>query len=219
MLDHALIAAEVTGTLWIAIQGTGGHRRAARNHDHFSGAFDADWLSGLPLPIGEDRPDGQPVTLVDDGQPWEEHHDSSGLAVACAERPRTRMYSDVAVGRERDWFGRTTGHLQKLTESPERVTCSIFESQHGDQGLPPHRDTWYSAIIQLGGEKHWRIGHALLEQTCPQPVREVTTKPGDILIIPRMLPHVVSTPADPGFSIHLVYAIDREARRRPADPG
>lgn len=211
MDDDELIAANFTGTLWAAISGSGGPRHPARHHRHFPGAYDAKWASQLRVPIDDDRPTQQPVTLLDDETPWEKHTDNAKIAKAYAHRPRTRVYTDAGIDRPSDWFAKTALHVQRLTHSTERVTCSIFESRHGDRSIAAHQDTWYGAIVQLRGRKVWRIGHALLEETSPQPIREVITRAGDILLIPKMLPHAVDTPDDPGYSVHLTYAIDRDA--------
>jgi hypothetical protein len=33
---------------------------------------------------------------------------------------------------------------------------------------------------------------------------------GDVLVLPKNLPHLVTTSPDPGRSVHLVFAIDRD---------
>jgi len=38
----------------------------------------------------------------------------------------------------------------------------------------------------------------------------VTMAAGDVLLVPKSLPHLVSTPVDPGRSVHLVFAFNRE---------
>jgi ribosomal protein L16 Arg81 hydroxylase len=95
------------------------------------------------------------------------------------------------------------------------VTCSIFCSRHGDETFGAHGDAWYGAIVQGSGAKDWRIGAALLDGSAG-PVCKLTTQAGDILLIPKLLPHVVSTPATPGHSVHLAFAIDRDS---PGDQG
>jgi hypothetical protein len=53
--------------------------------------------------------------------------------------------------------------------------------------------------------------------------RELTTRAGDILLISKYAPHLVSTPADPGHSVHLAFAVNRDVpgdlpRRREGTP-
>jgi hypothetical protein len=73
--------------------------------------------------------------------------------------------------------------------------------------------------VQIAGAKDW-----LIWDTPPGPAHgpaTVTTRAGDILLIPKHLPHLVSTPADPGHSTHLAFALHRDAalastRQQPA---
>jgi hypothetical protein len=89
------------------------------------------------------------------------------------------------------------------------VTCSVFESQFGDETFGRHRDAWLGAVVQVAGAKDWLLGECLLDGS-GVPARAVTTSAGDILLIPKGLPHVASTPPDPGHSVHLAFAIDRD---------
>ena len=62
-------------------------------------------------------------------------------------------------------------------------------------------DAWHNAVIQVAGAKHWAIEHN----------RPVTTRAGDILVIPqKMVQHAVSTPEFPGHSVHLAFALHRD---------
>jgi hypothetical protein len=51
--------------------------------------------------------------------------------------------------------------------------------------------------VQIAGAKDWLLGECLLGGT-GVPARAVTTGAGDILLLPKNLPHLVTTPADPG---------------------
>jgi len=42
------------------------------------------------------------------------------------------------------------------------------------------------------------------------PAKAVTARAGDILLIPKNLPHLITTPPDPGHSVHMASAIDRD---------
>jgi hypothetical protein len=57
--------------------------------------------------------------------------------------------------------------------------------------------------------KDWQIGEGLLDAAAP-PAMDITVRAGDILLVPKSLPHLVTTPADPGWSVHLAFAIDRD---------
>jgi len=61
----------------------------------------------------------------------------------------------------------------------------------------------------MTGAKDWLTGECLLDGT-GVPARAVTTRAGDILLLPKNLPHAVTTPADLGHSVHLAFAIDRD---------
>lgn len=210
-----LQAAEFTGTLWAALHAAGGPRRpATAGHRHFSRAYDAGWLAALPLPIDENRPPGLPVALLDDRDDFDRHIDGQALTDAYAGRPRTQVYEDIGRDTPHAWYSLAARHLGRLAECDLHVVCSIFQSRAGDESLGGHWDAWYGAIVQMSGAKKWDIGESLLDGTT-QPTRELTTGAGDILLLPKGLPHAVSTPKDPGHSVHLTFAIDRDPR--PAD--
>jgi hypothetical protein len=202
-------AARFAGVLWAAVRGAGGPRPAGRLHRHFAGAFDPAWLESLPLPDAAAPPPGQPVALLDARhEQFERPRGAAALQVAYAARPRTRVAEDIAYGQPGTWYALAAWHLSRLAGSSLHVTCSVFTSRYGDETFGAHRDTWYGVVVQMDGAKDWLIGEGLLGGSGPvQPVR---TQAGDILLIPKALPHVVSTPADPGHSIHLAFAVDRD---------
>ncbi len=210
-----LQAAKFAGPLWAAIGAAGGLQPATREHWHFPKAYDARWLAALPLPIGEDRLPGQPVALLDDRDEFDRHLDGLALRDAYATRPRTRVYENLDRDSERAWYSLAARHLGRLSRSELQVVCSVFESSHGDESLGGHWDAWYGAIVQMNGAKAWEIGESLLGGT-RQATRELITQAGDILLLPKGLPHAVRTPEDPGHSIHLAFAIDRDSRSGPS---
>src|SRR6185437_10395558 len=127
---------------------------------------------------------------------------------AYATRPRTRVYEHINYAAPRAWYTLAACHLSRLASSELEVTCSLFESAAGDVSLDAHHDTWYAAIVQMDGAKNWTIGRCLLGGTgTPE---EITTTAGDILILPKGLPHRASTPQGPGRSLHLAFAIHRD---------
>lgn len=210
MISMYTQAAAVTGPLWTAIRAAGGVRPPDPAHRYFAAAFDARWLAGLPLPVGEDRPQDQPVKLLDDRDGFfDGYHDERELARAYVAHPRTRVFEYINYGIDDAWFSLVAQHLGRLSGSELEVVCSVFESLWGDEGLGAHSDHWYGVIVQIHGCKVWHIGEALFDDP-PSPVEVITTWPGDILLIPKRLPHAVETPARPGHSLHLSFAIDRD---------
>jgi hypothetical protein len=103
----------------------------------------------------------------------------------------------------------TTRHLTRLAGGA-RVTCSVVESADGDVALAPHADAWFGVAVQVSGARHWHIGGQPTAATTQLPVLGVTTRPGDVLLVPKHLPHVASTPAGLGHSVHLAFALDRD---------
>lgn len=191
--ETELRAAMFTGTLWAAIWHAGRQR-----HRHYPGAYDPAWLASLPLPSG----DRGLVTLLDEHREDFEHHpDGSWLEAAYAARPRTRMRSDIGWDDEGSWYALAARHLGRLAEEDGPVVCSLFTSQTGDESLGAHWDGFHGASVQLSGAKCWLAG---------QPPELITTVAGDILILPKGTLHEVTTPASPGHSVHLAFALDRD---------
>jgi len=207
-------AARFVGVVWAAISSTGGATRPSRHgHVHFSEAVAPNWLARQPLPIDANRPPDVPVALVgppdrDGANEFERHTDITALTEAYTARPRTRLYEAVQRG-DSSWIGQTCHHLGRLSKSNLEVLCSVFQSTATDEKLPAHWDMWYGVVVQAIGLKEWTIGTGLFDGPADD-VQTVTTKPGDILILPKGLPHTVSTPVDPGYSVHLAFALNRD---------
>jgi Cupin superfamily protein len=214
--DAELHAAAFAGVLWTAVDVTGGPRPAVRQHWHFPAAFDPGWLETLPLPIGERRPQKQPVALLDDRDQFGRHTNGRELRKAYASRPRTRVYESINWDGGGAWYSLVACHLGRLAHSRLQVVCSVFESRHGDESLGAHGDAWYAAIVHMAGAKTWRIGDSLLAGS-REPAAEVVTRAGDILLMPKGLPHSASTPPDPGQSVHLSFALDRDSQPQARD--
>lgn len=202
MLD----AAAFTGTLWAAITTAGGPRPAAGTAArHFPAAYGRRWLASLPLP--EPGSCGLPVTLLADSDEFGRFASDQDAALASQAQPRTRVYADIGWHHRDAWYALAAGHLTRLAASTLPCACSVFASQAGDESLGLHHDSWYGAVVQVSGAKSWAIGNP--------PAWQVTTTPGDILLIPKYLHHAVTTPADPGHSVHLAFSLDRD----PLPPG
>jgi cupin superfamily protein len=208
--DAQLCAAEFTGRLWAAIGAAGGTRPTTPGHRYFPAVFHPAWLAGLSLPAGRHRPPGQPVALLDgrDGV-LERYRTDEELWKAYARRPRTFAYENINFGAGGAWYSLVAQHLGRLARCELEVVCSIFQSTYGDETLGAHEDAWYGAIVQMWGTKTWHVGTSPGNQGAGL-VSEVTTRAGDVLLIPKRLSHDVFTPPEPGYSTHVAFAIDRD---------
>ncbi|XP_012329572.2 ribosomal oxygenase 2 isoform X1 [Aotus nancymaae] len=93
------------------------------------------------------------------------------------------------------------------------VGSNVYITPAGSQGLPPHYDDVEVFILQLEGEKHWRLYHPTVplareysveaEERIGRPVHEFTLKPGDLLYFPRGTIHQADTPAGLAHSTHV----------------
>ncbi|MFF5106790.1 JmjC domain-containing protein [Streptomyces sp. NPDC000134] len=163
---------------------------------HLPAALPEQWTTSLPLPSdpGARGPD-QPVTLVDDCE-FQRESDETALAEAYAHRPRTRVLENVGTRCE-GWQSLTALHLARVLE--RQVVCSLYESRPQDATMGWHWDDWDGVILQVRGAKFWRL------RTEPDAdPHTVVTRPGDVLLLPRGLPHDVMTP---DHSVHLAFAV------------
>jgi hypothetical protein len=165
---------------------------------HLPRAFNDEWIASLPLPA-EDRAPDRTVTLVD-GMDFQRETDEVAIVDAYAERQRTRVFENVQ-SRSDGWFSLVALHLAGLLR--QRVACSVYESRAGDSTLGAHDDEWDGVIVQLRGSKSWR----LWPEPHGQP-RELLTRAGDVLLLPRGMKHEVATP---DYSVHLALAVTDEA--------
>ncbi|XP_055994570.1 ribosomal oxygenase 2 isoform X2 [Sorex fumeus] len=109
----------------------------------------------------------------------------------------------------------------ELWRIQERLECyfgslvgsNVYITPGGSQGLPPHYDDVEVFVLQLEGEKRWRLYRPTVplareycveaEDRIGQPVLEVTLKPGDLLYFPRGTIHQADTPPGLAHSTHL----------------
>jgi hypothetical protein len=201
-------AARLTGGIWSAVCLSGGpHATVFR---HFPAVFDRASLAALPIPAAENLPPGQPAAMRDpDGRSFERHTGASALRAAYERRHRTRIIEDIGWGDAPTWAALAGQHLTRLAGTGPRVTVTVYESASGDEELDVHRDTWLGVIVQADGAKTWQAGEGLIGIGNGS-VQRVTMTAGDVLVVPKNLPHLVTTPPDPGRSVHLVFAIDRD---------
>lgn len=187
-------AALFTAALWGCVQRAGGPRPAHGDHGVFPGVFSPDWLAEFELPTRQIRPVGQGVALGGDG--FSRFESEAALLAGYGDRPRTWVFERVQESVP--WLNLAAGYLTTLSESKVGVGVAVYDSHAVDQPSAAHWDQWYSAVVQVEGAKVWRIG----ADGC-----RVTTRPGDVLLMPEGLVHAVSTPVDPGYSRHLVFNI------------
>nr|XP_045758665.1 ribosomal oxygenase 2 isoform X2 [Mirounga angustirostris] len=93
------------------------------------------------------------------------------------------------------------------------VGSNVYITPAGSQGLPPHYDHVEVFILQLEGEKRWRLYHPTVplareysvesEDRIGRPALEFTLKPGDVLYFPRGTIHQADTPPGLAHSTHV----------------
>ena len=203
-------AARLAGAIWAAVSASGGPDNAAFRH--YPAVLDPAWLAALPLPWADALPAGRSAAMPDpSGRCFERHDGGAALRAAYERLPRTRIIEDIGWGHDTPWAALAGQHLTRLAGTGTRVIISVYQSASGDQELGTHRDTWTGAVVQAGGAKTWRAGEDLTAvNTGTGDVEQANIAAGDILVIPKNLPHHVTTPPGPGHSTHLVFAINRD---------
>ncbi|KAJ7416483.1 Bifunctional lysine-specific demethylase and histidyl-hydroxylase MINA [Willisornis vidua] len=110
---------------------------------------------------------------------------------------------------------------EELWKIQEKLECyfgslvgsNVYITPQGSQGLPPHYDDVEVFILQLEGEKHWRLYKPTVhlareynvesEERIGNPTHEFILKPGDLLYFPRGTIHQADTPLGTSYSTHL----------------
>ncbi|XP_070311126.1 ribosomal oxygenase 2 isoform X3 [Odocoileus virginianus] len=93
------------------------------------------------------------------------------------------------------------------------VGSNVYITPAGAQGLPPHYDDVEVFVLQLEGEKRWRLYQPTVplareysleaEDRIGRPTHELTLKPGDLLYFPRGTIHQAATPEGLAHSTHV----------------
>lgn len=161
---------------------------------HLPHAFNEHWIASLPLPT-DDKPPSQTVALVD-GHAFHREVNEEAVSAAYSERPRTQVFESIHA-RSDGWYSLLALRLAGLLRN--RVVCTLYESRARDRNLGPHDDQWDGVIVQLRGSKSWRLWPDPHDQP-----REVQTRAGDVLLLPKGITHEVTTP---DYSVHLVCAV------------
>lgn len=195
----------ISAAIWRRITRAGGLQPDQPTHTHFPNVFTTEQLRALNLPTRERFPEGQRVTLA--GRGFHRYRDHAATLTAYHADPRTWIFEQA--DRHIAWLAAVTRYLTTLSHSPCNVIAAVYDSVTTDRPSAYHWDAWYSAIVQFDGAKQWSIG---------PDAKQVTTRPGDVLLIPEGLAHAVTTPTDPGHSRHLVFDIHTKPYGQPARP-
>ncbi|XP_063059001.1 ribosomal oxygenase 2 [Engraulis encrasicolus] len=93
------------------------------------------------------------------------------------------------------------------------VGSNVYITPKASQGLPPHYDDVEVFILQLEGQKHWRLYSPTVplareyslepEDRIGSPTHDIILKAGDLLYFPRGTIHQADTPADVEHSTHI----------------
>uniref|UniRef100_A0A672QZH5 Bifunctional lysine-specific demethylase and histidyl-hydroxylase n=1 Tax=Sinocyclocheilus grahami TaxID=75366 RepID=A0A672QZH5_SINGR len=93
------------------------------------------------------------------------------------------------------------------------VGSNVYITPEASQGLPPHYDDVEVLILQLEGQKHWRLYQPTVplareyslepEDRIGPPTHNFILQPGDLLYFPRGTIHQADTPAGVERSTHL----------------
>ncbi|XP_063299400.1 ribosomal oxygenase 2 isoform X2 [Pelobates fuscus] len=106
-------------------------------------------------------------------------------------------------------------HIMEKLESffGTLVGSNVYITPPDSQGLPAHYDDVEVFILQLEGEKRWKLYNPTVplareyavesEDRIGTPTHEFTLKPGDFLYFPRGVIHHANTPAGSSHSTHV----------------
>ncbi|XP_046387189.1 ribosomal oxygenase 2-like isoform X2 [Ischnura elegans] len=94
------------------------------------------------------------------------------------------------------------------------VGANVYITPGGSQGLPPHHDDIEAFVLQLEGQKRWRLYKPILElprsysdglseAEIGEPTHTVILNPGDLLYFPRGTIHQADTPPAVHHSTHI----------------
>ncbi|XP_050524290.1 ribosomal oxygenase 1 [Daktulosphaira vitifoliae] len=100
------------------------------------------------------------------------------------------------------------------------VGCNIYLTPPFSQGFAPHYDDIEAFVVQVNGEKHWRVYEPLSQfDTLPKissrnfqqneigkPILDVILRPGDFLYMPRGYIHQADTLFTETHSLHLTFS-------------
>ncbi|KAJ7996861.1 hypothetical protein DPEC_G00222910 [Dallia pectoralis] len=101
------------------------------------------------------------------------------------------------------------------------VGSNVYITPQASQGLPPHYDDVEVFILQLEGEKHWRLYSPTVplareycvepEERIGNPTHDIILKAGDLLYFPRGTIHQADTAVGVDHSTHLTLSTYQNA--------
>ncbi|WNJ16379.1 JmjC domain-containing protein [Pontibacter sp. G13] len=190
------------------------HREDSRYFEHLITIGQVDQLLELH------RPTGQSIRVVKDQQPlnpskFEELDGSLNLNQLYAAY--ADGYTVVVNEIQRFW-----SPLRKLCQAvsdtlSHQTVANLYLTPKGQQALKPHHDSHDVFVIQVHGQKHWRIYDPVVETPLHnsfQPIfsresllneREITLSAGDVMYMPRGVPHDAYTTDQ--SSLHLTIGV------------
>ncbi|XP_078088687.1 ribosomal oxygenase 2 isoform X1 [Mustelus asterias] len=133
----------------------------------------------------------------------------------------TQLKKDFEQKKATIQFHQPQRFKDELWKIQEKLECffgslvgsNVYITPPGSQGLPPHYDDVEVFILQLEGEKHWRLYKPTKplareysiepEDRIGNPTHEFTLKPGDLLYFPRGTIHQADTPTGGSHSTHI----------------
>ncbi|WP_404388580.1 cupin domain-containing protein [Humibacillus xanthopallidus] len=138
----------------------------------------------------------------------------------------------VLQGLHRTWSPLIDFCQQLAEELGHPVQANAYVTPRQSTGFSDHYDVHDVFVLQVGGEKHWRLrqpvhpvplrdepwtGHraAVEAASAKEPALEFTLRPGDVLYLPRGWVH--SATALGGVSTHLTLGVHVWTRRHLAD--
>lgn len=137
------------------------------------------------------------------------------------ERVKSEYYSGATIvlpALHRTWTPLRNLCNRIEDELSHPVHANAYMTPGGSEGFTPHYDTHEVFVLQIAGEKHWKVYLPTLQlpnrnqpfnaTTYKLPLHpsfEVTLKPGDLLYLPRGFVHCAST--SNRFSAHVTVGI------------
>jgi hypothetical protein len=128
----------------------------------------------------------------------------------------------VLQGLHRTWPALQTFIRELVTELGHPAQVNAYITPEANRGFDPHYDVHDVFVLQISGEKHWRVHApvrthpradepwtqyraAVTARAGEEPVLDVVMRPGDALYLPRGWLH--SAVARAGTSIHLTIGV------------
>lgn len=100
------------------------------------------------------------------------------------------------------------------------VRTNIYVTPQGMTGLVPHYDVHDVFVVQISGSKKWSIYQSAFANPTSRhefkaqkyavgpEEHQIVLSPGDILYLPRGMPHSATTLNDGGASVHITFGIE-----------